>query len=282
MPLGIGTTNTTTLFALNALRVNQLQSQTLAAQLSSGNRLPFAGIDPSALAISQGFRSMISGTDQAIYNAQDNISLTQTADAALSSQTEILGRMRDLAVGAANDATLTQQDRNIMNNEFQAYNAELTRQGQATTYNTKPLTTDVAGQQFGTQATQVTAENNPAASNIPVTINPSTAATLGTNALDLTTGANAQTALTQIDTALAQVSNQRAALGVNQNQFTYATNELNTERINLTGSYSTLADMNMAAGLSEQARLSLLQNTGIAMLSATNANAYGVLKLLGA
>jgi flagellin len=281
MPLGIGSTNSSSLFALNALRVNQLQGQILSAQLSSGNKLISAAIDASGLAISQAMRAQMSGTDQAIYNAQDTVNLTQTADQTLASQTDMLGRMRDLAVRAGNDATLTASDRAIMDQEFQAYNSELTRQGQASNFNTKPLTTDVPGQTYGTQATQVEPNNTPSGS-IAVKIDASTAATLGTAGQNLTSGPAALSALTAVDTALQTVSTQRADLGVTQNILGSAVNSLNTSRISLAAANSNIADMNMAEGITQLARLSLLNNTGLAALSATNAQPYGVLKLLGA
>ena len=281
MAIGIGSPNASSLFALNALRVNQTRDQILQAQLSSGNRLTRASVDPSGLAISQGFRSMISGTDEAMYNAQTSSNMIQTADSTLSSQTEVLGRMRDLAVRASNDATLTQADRDRMNTEFQAYNSELDRSGRSSSYNGKQLTTDAAGgTPYGTQAAQVGPDNQ-ASSAINVTVSQSTSATLGTNAQDLTSGTNARNAISALDTAIQNISTQRSNLGVTESRLNSTVNDLAVQRINLSGANSSIADMNMAEGVVASMRNKLLQNTGIAMLSATNAQAYGVLKLMG-
>lgn len=280
MPLGIGgPMGTSSLFAMNMLRLNNLGMQRNLAQLSSGNRLISGAIDPSGLAISQGFRARIGGTDQAIYNAQDTVNLARTADSTLARQTEVLGRMRDLSVRSANEATLTTADQARLDQEYQSLSSELTRLGETSNFNTKQLTSEA--NQYGTQAAQVGPDadvNN----QMDVTIDPSTANTMGLTGSDITTGANARDAITRIDTALGQVSSGRANLGITENRLQYTVNDLSTQRINLSAANSRIADINMAAAITEQTKLSLLGQTTLAALSQNNAQAMGVLKLLGA
>lgn len=276
---GVYGSNSQSLFAMNVLRLNNLSMQTNLAQLSSGKRIAFAGIDPSGLAISQGFRSQMGGTDQAIYNAQDTINLTRTADSTLSKQTEILGRMRDLGVRAANEATLTSADQARIDQEYQALNTELTRLGETSNFNTKQLTSDV--NQYGTQAAQV-GPNATTNDQVDVTIDPSTANTLGTTGSDVTTRANALDAIDRVDAALEDISNQRTNLGVTENRLKYTVDDLNTSRINLAASNSRIADTDFARAISENVKISLLAQTGLAALSQINAQPMGVLKLLGA
>lgn len=267
------------LFAQNAIRINSLLLNRTSAQLSSGNRLVSAGIDPSGLAISQTFRAQIGGTEQAIYNTQDAVNLANTADSTLGTQGEVLGRMRDIAVRAGNEATLTDADRTRMNNEYQSLNAELTRSGEAATFNTKQLTSQT--NPYGTQQVQATPDNNPAA-NPNVTINPSTANTLGTDVTDVTTSANAQNAISAIDTAMQNVANQRSSLGTTVNTMQYTTNDLESQRINMSAANSRIADTDFAATISEHTKGMLLTKIGISALSQSNAQSHGVLRLLGA
>lgn len=287
MGLGIsGSTQTSSLFALNAMRVQQNKLSLLSAQLSSGNRLVSGSVDPSGLAISQGFRAQMGGTDQAIYNAQDTISVTRTADSALGTQQAMLGRMRDLAVRSANSATLTAEDQGRLNNEFQSLSQELTRQGNSTSFNSKKLTTDVAGEQYGTQTAQI-GPNNSVNDQSQVTIDASTANTLGPAGSeivtqDISTTAGAQAAIDAVDTALNQVSNQRATLGVKENTLQYAVNDLSTSRINMAAANSRIADTDMASAITAQTNSLMMTQISMAALSQTKAQAYGVLKLIGA
>jgi len=274
-----GIFGTSSLFAINVMRVNSLLTSRASAQLSSGNRLVWGSVDPSGLAISAVFRGQIGGTTQAIYNTQDAVNLARTADATLGSQSEVLGRMRDIAVRAANDATLTDADRARLNAEYQALNDELTRSGEAATFNTKQLTS--AANPYGTQSVQGTPDNQPGA-NPEVTINPSTAATLGTDVTDVTTGANARAAISAIDQAMSDVANQRSRLGTTENALNYRANDLEAQHINMSAANSRIADTDFAMTISELTKGMLLNRIGISALSQAKAQAFGVLKLLGA
>ena len=286
MATGIGQLQTSNLFSLNAMRVQTNKLSTSLAQLASGSRLVNAAIDPSGLAISNGFRAQLGGIDQAVYNAQDAISVTRTADSALDTQGDILNRMRDLSVRASNDATLNDSDRARLNTEFQSLSAELNRQGRSTSFNTKQLTTDAPGQTYGTQAAQV-GPNNGTNNQIAVTIDASTADTLGGGAgnkisdLDISTTAGAQNAIDVVSQAIDQVSSQRAALGVKEKTLDYAINDLSAQRINMSAANSRIADTNMAEAFTSATTSKLLQQVSMATLSQNKAQAWGILKLIG-
>ncbi len=277
MALGIGSVgNTSSLFAMNAMRVNSLLINKNIAQLSSGNRLINAGIDPSGLAISQMFRSQISGIDQAVYNAQDTVNLTRTADSTLANQQDVLVRMRDLAVRSSNEATLTDADRANLDAEYQSLKSELTRSGNAAQFNTK----DLLNGTYGTQAAQVGPDNSPD-QQLDVTLDESTSNSMGLAASDVSNVTNSQNAIDEIDTALEQVSNARVDLGVTENRLQYATNDLYTQRINNAAANSRIADTDFALTISSQVRAQLLNQVSLSALSQSNAQGFGVLKLLG-
>lgn len=278
MALGIGGVgNTSSLFAQNALRVNSLLFNQNIAQLSSGNRLINAGIDPSGLAISQMFRSQIGGIDQAIYNAQDTINLTRTAESTLSNQQDVLQRMRDLAVRSSNEATMTADDRARLDTEYQSLKDELTRSGNASQFNSL----DLLDGSYGTKAAQV-GPDNAADQQMDITVDESTANSMGLAGSAVDTVGNAQNAIDEIDAALEQVSNARVDLGVTENRLNYATNDLYSQRINNAAANSRIADTDFARTISEQVRAQLMNQIGVAALSQSNAQGFGVLKLLGA
>jgi flagellin len=272
------TDSASSLFAQNALRANSLLVTQKMGQLSSGNKLVSAGISPSDLAISASFKAQIGGIEQATYNVQDAGSMVNTADATLANQGDVLGRMRDIAVRSANDATLTDADRTRLNSEYQSLNTELTRSGEAATFNTKQLTSQA--NPYGTQAVQATPDNQPAA-NPTVTINSSTANTLNTDVTDVTTGGNARKAIDVIDTAMKDVANQRANLGSTANVLQNTENDLATQSINMSAANSRIADTEFASTISDLTKGILLDKLGIAMLSQAHNQSKGVLNLLG-
>lgn len=280
MGLGInGLGNSTSLFALNALRTSNLSFGLAAAQLSSGKRIVNAAVDPSGLAISQGYQARLGGISQATYNTQDTINLARTADSTLSTQGSILGRMRDLAVRASNDATLSAGDKTRLNQEYQSLKSELTRSGQSAQFNGKKLTTDVVADQYGTQTAQVGPDNS-VNDTIDVTIDPSTAATLGLAASDISAGGDAQAAIDEVSAAIDTVSSQRANLGITERRFDYTINDLSTQGINLAASNSIIADADIARTITQMNTSQLLSQLSLTALRQSNAQALGVLSLL--
>ncbi|HOY65030.1 MAG TPA: flagellin, partial [bacterium] len=149
-------TNISSLIGMNNLRLTNLGLQTSLARLSSGLRINWAADDPSGLAIAKGMEAQIGGIRTAVQNAEDGINLIRTADGSLAATHEILLRMRDLAVRAANEATLTSADMTRLDDEFQSLVAEIDRKADAVTFNTKNL---FNGDYAAGQVLQIGADN---------------------------------------------------------------------------------------------------------------------------
>nr|HPI78319.1 flagellin [bacterium] len=195
-------TNISSLIGMNNLRLTNLGLQTSLARLSSGLRINWAADDPSGLAIAKGMEAQIGGIRTAVQNAEDGINLIRTADGSLAATHEILLRMRDLAVRAANEATLTSADLTRLDNEFQSLVAEIDRKADAVTFNTKNL---FNGDYAAGQVLQIGADNA-GTYQLTVTIQTlSSGAGLGL-ADDLTSLANAQAAITAVQSAIDIVS----------------------------------------------------------------------------
>lgn len=229
------------LAALNTHR--QLTGNNAAAsksieKLSSGLKINRAGDDAAGLAISEKMRGQIRGLDMASKNAQDGISLIQTAEGALNETHSILQRMRELSVQGAND-TNTDGDRAALQDEFDALVNEIDRISSTTEFNTKKLIsggiTDMKFQ-IGANSGQI----------ITIAISDMSAGNLGVDALTIDTNANSNAAMVAIDTAISAVSTQRSKLGALQNRLEHTINNLGTASENLTGAESRIRDVDMA------------------------------------
>ena len=237
-------------------------------KLSSGFRINRAGDDAAGLVISQKLRAEIGGLKQAARNAQDGISFVQTAEGALSEVHNMLGRMRDLAVQAAND-TNDAAARTAIGAEITALNAEITRIGTDTTF--------AGASVFGTAvALQVGSEGTGSAGQI--TVAAPTAPTAVTGTVDSAT--NARTMIEAIDTAIAGISTTRGALGATQNRLESTINNLQVTTENLAASESRIRDTDMAAEMVNFTKNQILQQAGTAMLGQANAVPQSVLSLL--
>jgi flagellin len=256
------------LTAMNTLR--QLNTASTAQgksmeKLSSGLRINRAGDDAAGLAISEKMRGQIRGLDQASRNAQDGISMIQTAEGGLNETHDILQRMRELAVQAGND-TNTAADRTNVQNEVDQLGIEITRIANTTEFNNKKLIDGSAKTGSGvTNAAdlvfQIGANNGQTmtlqinamdAKSLGVGDATAAAATAGTAAtaaggIDVSsTQAASGTALTAIDAAIKLVSDERSKLGANQNRLDHTINNLNTSSENLTSAESRIRDVDYA------------------------------------
>lgn len=261
--------------ALNTHRqlanANGAQSKSME-KLSSGQRINRAGDDAAGLAISEKMRGQIRGLDQGSRNAQDGISMLQTAEGALNETHDILQRMRELAVQSSNDTNVT-ADRAAIDKEFQALASEITRISDDTEFNKQKLwdgTTTAVDFQVGPNANQ----------KISFTFENMDAATIMTAVGDLTTKANSQTAIANLDTAIGKVSTVRSNLGATQNRLEHTINNLNTASENLTAAESRIRDVDMAKEMMEQTKNSILGQAAQAMLAQANQQPQGVLQLL--
>lgn len=261
------------LTAANTAKTNSL------AKLSSGSRINKAGDDAAGLAISEKMKSQIGGLTQAKRNAQDGISLVQTAEGALNESHSILERMRDLAVQGAND-TLTSDDRGSINKELTALHQELTRIAETTEFNTKNLL-NTANNSF---TFQIGANEN---QTLTVAIGKMDGKTLlksdvGKFIID-SKASNVRKAngmISVIDKAIATVSDQRAALGAVQNRLEHTINNLTATNENLSDANSRIRDVDMAEEMMTFTKSNILSQAATSMLAQANAMPNSVLNLL--
>ena len=277
----MGMTIATNNAALNAYRnLNNTQNKLNSSlqKLSSGSRINNAADDAAGLSISEGLQSQISGIAQAGRNAQDGISVIQTADGALSQATSILHRMRDLAVQGANDSNST-SSRSAIKTEADNLGKELDRITQNTNFNGINLL------QGGTKDFQVGAG---ATANDKITVTLADVATsvgtlsgaAGATGFVVTNNTTAQTTITSIDTAIDAISTTRADLGASINRFQSAASSLSIAGQNLTAANSQIKDTDMAAEMVNYTQSSILAQAGTAMLAQANQSGQGILKLL--
>lgn len=262
--------------ALNAWRnlgINDTAMDKSLEKLSSGLRINRAADDAAGLAISEKMRAQIAGLNQAVRNAQDGISLIQTAEGALNETHAILQRMRELAVQSAND-TNTDQDRAHIQAEISQLVSVINHIANTTQFNTKNLLTGSlkgATFQIGANAKQT----------MSLTISAMDASALGVNAIDLATQDGASAAIATIDTAISAVSTQRANLGAVQNRLEHTIANLNVSSENLSAAESRIRDVDMAQEMANFTKEQILQQAGTAMLAQANQKPQSVLKLLG-
>lgn len=268
--------------AMNAHRnmgVNNNNAAKAMEKLSSGLRINRAGDDAAGLAISEKMRGQIRGLDQASRNAQDGISLIQTAEGALNETTNILQRMRELSVQAANDTNAT-TDRQAIQTELSALHEEISRIADTTKFNGKNLINASASAtsmkiQVGANSGEVItiALTNMRASALGVATN--VVATIGTGS---TGDANALT--TAIDTALTEVSTQRAKFGALQNRLEHTIKNVDNTSENLQSAESRIRDVDMAKEMMNFSKNNILNQAAQAMLSQANQQPQNVLQLL--
>jgi flagellin len=241
-------------------------------KLSSGLRINRAADDAAGLAISEGLRSQIGGLKVAVRNAQDGVSVVQTAEGALTETHSILQRMRDLAVQASNDGALKDADKTKADAEYQALVAELDDIATKTTFNGTALLD-------GTYTGKLFQVGSNAGETLSLSIGNMDSTTLGATG-DITTQATASAAITAVNAAIETVSTQRANLGAVQNRLEHKINNLNATVENLTASESRIRDTDMAQEMVSFTRSQILSQAGTAMLAQANQSSQGVLQLL--
>src|SRR4051794_618155 len=241
-------------------------------KLSSGLRINRAADDAAGLAISEGLRSQIGGLKVAVRNAQDGISVVQTAEGALTETHSILQRMRDLAVQAANDGALSDDDKAKADAEFTALKSELDDIADKTTFNGTNLLD-------GSYSSKVFQVGSNAGETLSVSVSSMQASALGASG-SIATASGASAAISAIGDAIGKVSEQRASLGAVQNRLEHKINNLNATVENLTASESRIRDTDMAQEMVSFTRSQILSQAGTAMLAQANQASQGVLRLL--
>ncbi|MBW7470430.1 flagellin domain-containing protein [Marinobacter sp. F4218] len=272
MALGINT-NVASLNAQNQLGKSQSLSDQALERLSSGLRINSAKDDAAGLSISTRFDAQIRGLTVAQRNANDGISMMQTAEGGLDETINNLQRMRELAVQSANGSN-NAADRTALNNEFTARIAEIDRIANQTTFNGTNVLNAAS-----TVSIQVGAN---AGETIDVAFADMQAAALGVGAstIDGADATNANAAITAIDTALDAVNSQRSLFGASQNRFESTIANLGTSIENLSASNSRIVDADFAAESAKLAKANVLQQAGISVLAQANARPNQVLSLL--
>jgi len=268
-------TNISSLRAQNAGRLADQMQASAMARLSSGKRINSAKDDAAGLAIASSMTSSIRGMTVAIRNANDGISLSQTAEGALGEAANMLQRIRELAVQAAN-GTYQNTDRDNLQTEVAALQAQLTNIVTATKFNGNTLFS--ASSTANTFAIQ-TGINSGDTTDIAVGgLDKVAAAYVSTIKVD--TSSAAGTAITAADDALVQVANARANLGANQNRLEATVNVLTANITNLSEARSRIEDTDFSAESSNLAKSQILSQASTAMLAQANQTQQSVLSLL--
>jgi flagellin len=284
--------------ALNANRQLGVSNSSLAKsteKLSSGYRINRAGDDAAGLSISEKMRGQIRGLNQASDNAQNGVSLIQTAEGALNETHAILQRMRELAVQGANDTNVT-KDRQAINAEMKQLTAEIGRIGSTTEFNTMKLFSENSGIAATSKALQVGANADQTikfqmaglstadGSTVEIKVgglaaNPSTV-TLSAGVFSCTTNESYGDAIATLDTAIELVSRSRSDLGALQNRLEHTIANADNTSENLQSAESRIRDVDMADEMVKYSKSSILQQAGQSMLAQANQSTQGVLSLL--
>ncbi|MDD6178845.1 MAG: flagellin [Clostridium sp.] len=267
---------------LRAMNSNRMLGVTSSTQskstekLSSGYKINRAADDASGLAISEKMRRQIRGLTQASANAQDGISCVQTAEGALNEVHDMLQRMNELAVKAAN-GTNQEEDRDYIQSEVDALVDEIDRVASTTTFNEKMLLNG----DFKNEELQVGAEGTEG-NQIKITISAITSAKLGVNGVKVNgeNGVNAKAAISTIKTAIKTLNKQRSDLGAIQNRLEHTIKNLDNVVENTTAAESQIRDTDMATEMVKYSNNQILAQAGQAMLAQSNTANQGVLSLL--
>jgi flagellin len=278
MPMTINS-NIISLNAQRNLNGSQSSLATSMQRLSSGLRVNSAKDDAAGLAIAERMNAQVRGMNVAVRNANDGISLAQTADGALSSIGDSLQRMRELAVQARN-STNSDSDKDSLNLEYQQLSNEITRVLGGTTFNGKAI----LGADAGTLTFQVGA-NVTTNDSIDVATSDMTADPLVTTVTGASIGSTADaaalaTVIQNIDAALDDINSQRAIYGASQNRFSAVITNLQTSVENQSAARSRIMDADFAAETAAMSRAQILQQAGTAMVAQANQLPQQVLKLL--
>ncbi len=271
-------TNVASLQAQTSLNKVNKESQESFSKLSSGQRITKASDDAAGLAISEKLKSQIRSTQQANRNANDGISMVQTAEGGLNETSSILVRMRELSIQAASD-TVGDTERGMSNLEYQQLKSEMDRISQVTEYNGTKLL-DGSGDKKEFQIGTGADEFQDRIGFDPSTIN-SGISSLGVDGVDVSTKEGAQESLSSLDGAIEKVSGQRAVLGAIQNRLTSTSNNLQVSAENMSAANSRIRDVDYAEETAKQARNQILTAAGTSVLAQANMSGQSALKLIG-
>ena len=265
-------TNVSALRAQNAMTVNARAQSTAMQQLSTGSKVNSAKDDAAGLAIGQSMTSQVRGLNQAVRNLNDGINMMQTAEGALVETSNMLQRMRELAVQSSNGTYSTTQ-RSYLQTEFVALSSQINKIASDTKWNDQSL--------LAVTATFTYQAGKDSGQTVAVAIGPITLTGLAIDAaasVGNVTGATASLAL--LDAAIGLVNNQRANIGAGINQMTYAVDNLSNIASNAAASRSTIMDTDYATASTQLSKTQIIQQAATAMLAQANQQPQTVLSLL--
>lgn len=271
---------TTNISAINAQRNligNQRQMQNSMAQLSSGSRINKAADDAAGLAISENMKSQIRSSAQARRNANDGISLVQTAEGGLSEVSNVVTRLRELAIQASSD-TIGDRERGFVDKEVQQLKTEMDRIAKTTSWNSTKLL-DGTSPVFDFQVGMNSTENDMISFNAAE--NQATLEALNMKDMSFSSKEGARASLDILDLSQTKINGMRANLGALQNRLTTTTDILAVTEENLSAANSRIRDTDIAAASSEMARNTVLLQAGTSTLAQANQTNQMALKLIG-
>jgi len=271
-------TNIASMQAQTSLNKVNKESQDSFAKLSSGSRITKSADDAAGLAISEKLKAEIRSAKQADRNANDAISMVQVAEGGLNETSNILTRMRELAIQTASD-TVGDSERAMSNLEYQQLKTEMDRISQVTEFNGKKLLNG-EGQKYefqvGTKGDEFQDRIGFDASQVDATNE-----SLGVSSLDISSKEGAQQSLANLDSAIEKVSGQRAVLGSLQNRLTSTSNNLQVYTENMSAANSRIRDVDYADETAKQARNQIITAAGTSVLAQANVSGQNALKLIG-
>ena len=244
-------------------------------RLSTGLRISTAADDAAGLAISERLRSQVRSLDQAKRNANDGISLVQTAEGALSEVSSILVRLRELAVQSSN-GSVSSTDKNTLNQEFGNLVDEVNRIGRSTEFSGIKLLDGSSS----TVSFQVGFGTTSGIDTLSVTLSAALSTSLALNSLDIGSGGSVTTAISSIDGAINSISSLRGTLGAIQNRLNSTINNLAVTTENLSAAESRIRDVDVAYETAQLTRNQILQQASISVLSQANSLPQSALTLL--
>ena len=263
----------------NLAKVTLSTSQNIE-RLSSGLRINRAGDDAARSAISAQMSALELGLKQADRNANDNISLVQTAEGALNEVGGIVTRMRELAVQSANEGTMDTTERGYLHQEFNLLRSELDRIVNVTEYNGQKLI-DGSISSTATQLDFQVGMNNTANDRISMTLASTSSTGLGLNDDSLATSSQAQAAITALDSALKTINTERSTLGATQNRLQMTISNLGNMYENMAASNSRLKDVDVAEESAAFSRNQIISQAATSMLAQANQLPQSALSLIG-
>ncbi|MFT4513382.1 MAG: flagellin [Planctomycetota bacterium] len=269
----------TNVASINAQRNLSTVSERLGGnfrRLSTGLRISTAADDAAGLAISERLRSQVRSLEQGKRNANDGISLVQTAEGALNEVSSILIRLRELAIQSSN-GTVSDQDKSTLDEEFSSLVSEVNRIGQSTEFNGIKLL-DGSSSSVSFQVGFGTTEG---IDTLSVSLSASLSTSLALDTLDIGSTGSTTTAITNIDAAINSISSLRGSLGAVQNRLGSTINNLAIQTENLSAAESRIRDVDVAYETAQLTRNNILQQAAISVLSQANQQPQSALQLLG-